>query len=106
MSNIGKKIYTNVYSNFIDFLKRRKLLTVVVTVFISINVSHIVNLFIESFVSPLINKLLGGNTINLEDRTYTIYNITFPLGRFFNGLIQFILIIYIFYVVYSIYTNT
>ena len=105
MSEFGKKIYTNVYSNFIDFLKKKKIMTLAASIIISINISIIISLFIQSFISPLINKITGGENIKLQDRTWTIYDITFPIGNFTNGLIQFSFIMYILYIVYSIYVK-
>ena len=95
MSEFGKKIYTNVYGNFIEFLKKKKIMTLATSIIISVNISIIIRSFIQTFISPLINKITGGNNIRLQDRAWTISNITFPIGDFTNKLIQFSFIIYI-----------
>lgn len=99
-----KKIYNHVFSNFFNFLKNKNILSLGLAFIISMNVNKLSNDFITSIVSPLINRIFGTESdIELKDRKITIFGITFLIGNFINSLIQFIVILYI---VYWIYTFT
>ena len=99
-----KKIYNHVFSNFFNFLKNKNILSLGLAFIISMNVNKLSNDFISSIVSPLINRIFGTESdIQLKDRKITIFGITFLIGNFINSLIQFIVILYI---VYWIYTFT
>lgn len=101
-----KNIYTRLFDNFLNFLKNKNIIPLGLTFIISLNINKISNDFIESIVSPIINRFFGKeSTIALKDRTITIFGITFLIGKFINSLLQFIVILYIVYWIYTFTEN-
>ncbi len=100
----GEKIYSNFFTNFINFLKGTNIIQVGVAFIVATNVNNIINIFINSILNPIINRIFGseGNDKNqkeLKDKTITILGIKFGIGAFISGLIQFLIILYIVYMI-------
>ena len=90
---------------FFSFLDKFNIIPVAFSLIISLNLNQLSNSFIESLISPIINRLFNNADIQLKDRKYTIFGITFEYGQFLVNLIQFMFTLLILFTLYILYTH-
>ena len=106
IETIGTKIYTNIFTNFLHFIITQKILQLGSAFIIGINISNFVTIIVNNIFTPIINRFYGPETgtttIPFINRTYSILGIQFGYGLVISGLLQFIIILYIVYILYLI----
>lgn len=93
----------NISYNFNDFLQKFNIIPLAFSLVVSLNLNQLVNSFSLNIITPIINSLFQNNTIKLEERNITIFNITFQFGTFLIALIQFIMTLFTLYIMYILY---
>ena len=90
---------------FFVFLDKFNIIPLAFSLIISLNLNQLSNSFIETIISPIINKLFNNNNIKLKEREITILGIRFEIGQFLVNFIQFIFTLITLYFLYILYTN-
>jgi len=67
------------------------------------NLNQLSNSFGRTIISPVINKVFQDSDLKLEERTITIFGITFQYGQFLMNLIQFIFTLMTLYLLFKLY---
>jgi large conductance mechanosensitive channel len=93
----------NVIYNFSEFLKEFNIIPLAFSLVISLNLNQLVNSFGLNIITPIVNTLFQNKDIKLEERTLTIFNITFGYGKFLISIIQFFITVFILYLMYLLY---
>jgi large-conductance mechanosensitive channel len=88
---------------FLNFLQKFNILPVVFSLIISLNLNQLSNSFIETMVSPIINRLFIDSDVKLKERIVIIWGIKLEFGKFLINLIQFFLTLYLLYLLYLLY---
>ena len=89
--------------NFVEFIQKFNVIPLIFSLIISLNLHELVNSFSINIISPIINKLINNDNLNLSERKLTIFGMTFGYGLFLIALIQFFITIFILYIVYLLY---
>lgn len=90
---------------FLTFLDKFNIIPVAFSLIISLNLNQLSNSFIETLISPIINRIFNNEDIQLKDRKYTIFGITFEYGQFLINLIQFMFTLLTLFMLYILYTH-
>ncbi len=90
---------------FFLFLDKFNIIPLAFSLIISLNLNQLSNSFIETIISPIINKLFNNDNIKLKQREITIFGIRFEIGQFLINFIQFIFTLITLYLLYLLYTN-
>jgi large-conductance mechanosensitive channel len=93
----------SIINNFFDFLEKFNIIPLAFSLVISLNLNQLVNSFGLNIITPIINTLFQNKEIKLEERTVTIFNITFGYGKFLISLIQFFITVFTLYLMYLLY---
>jgi large-conductance mechanosensitive channel len=88
---------------FLTFLDKFNIIPLAFSLIISLNLNQLSNTFIQTMISPIINKLFNNDNIKLKDQEITILGIKFEFGLFLINLIQFIFTLIILYILYLLY---
>jgi len=91
--------------NFVDFIQKFNVVPLIFSLIISLNLHELVNSFSVNIISPILNKLIKNDNLNLSERKVTIFGMTFGYGLFLIALIQFFVTVFILYIVYLLYIN-
>ena len=106
--NRTKNATSKVINPFFSFLKKFNIVPLAFSLIISLNLNQLSNSFIETIISPIINKLFNDSDIKLKDREIIIFGVTFEIGRFIINFIQFVftlLSLYLLYLFYNYISN-
>lgn len=76
--------------DFKAFLLRGNVVDLAVGIVIGAAFGAVVTAFTGAFVTPLIGVILGKE--DLSQRTFTVFDVTFPYGIFLQALITFVLV--------------
>jgi large-conductance mechanosensitive channel len=95
-----KYLFIDMYEGFLAFLLDRNILSVGIGLIIATQLSKISNSFIESIVSPIINKVIGSNTDTLKEYRIEIFGIKFEIGNLLINIINLIFIIFLIYFIW------
>ena len=93
------KTTTGTIKEFFQFLAQQNILQLALAFIIGLQVNAIANGFIDSFISPIINRLLGTGKNNLEDYTVTVFGAQFKIGSFIVLLMKFMIFLFILFMV-------
>ena len=93
------KTTTGTVKEFFQFLAQQNILQLALAFIIGLQVNAIANGFIDSFISPIINRLLGTGKNNLEDYTVTVLGAEFKVGSFIVLLMKFMIFLFILFMV-------
>lgn len=86
------------FSDFTKFIISTNIIQIGFGFIIASNSNKIATDFVETFISPIINFILGGsNESNLKDYIITIFGINFQIGSFIVSLLKFIIMIFLLY---------
>jgi large-conductance mechanosensitive channel len=100
---MSNKLYKKLITNFYKFLKNKNIIPLGLAFIISININKLANDFITNIISPIVNRIFGQtDKVQLKDRVLTILGIRFELGNFLISALQFIVILYIVYFVFTL----
>jgi len=102
---VGHTLYDSAFKNFITFIKKKDILQLGIAFIISININNLSTTLIDNFIAPIINRLFGpetGNDKPFKDRKMVILGINFGIGKIVSGLLEFILVLYVVYIIYSV----
>jgi len=88
---------------FFLFLDKFNIIPLAFSLIISLNLNQLSNSFIETIISPIINKLFNDNNIKLKERVVIIFGIKFEIGQFLINLVQFIFTLITLYTLYLLY---
>lgn len=87
---------TSTFKEFIAFLYEQKILQIALAFVIGTQVNNLANGFIDSFIVPIINRLLQSDKAKkLADYTVTIAGIKFQIGSFIVLLLQFFIFLFL-----------
>jgi large conductance mechanosensitive channel len=92
-----------IFKEFIDFLKQGNLLDIAVGLLLATAFKDLITSFSNSFLMPIINKLLGSSTGS--NAFFTIGGIKFTYGAFISALISFIIIGFVLFIVVKAYNK-
>ena len=102
---VGHTLYDSAFKNFITFIKKKDILQLCIAFIISININNLSTILIENFIAPIINRLFGpetGTDKPFKDRKMVIFGINFGIGKIISGILEFILVLYVIYIIYSV----
>ena len=91
--------------HFFEFLNKFNIIPLAFSLIISLNLNQLSNSFIETIISPIINRLFNNSDIKLKDREFIIFGIKFEYGQFLVNFIQFIFTLIILFLLYILYEN-
>jgi large-conductance mechanosensitive channel len=100
MNTITKIIDIN---PFISFIGKFNIIPLAFSIIISLNLNQLSNTFIETIISPIINKIFVNSDIRLKDRKIIILGVKFEIGQFLSHLIQFVFTLIMLYFIYLFY---
>ena len=91
------------FKEFLDFLKQGNLIDIAVGLLLATAFKDLVTSFSDSFLMPIINKLLGftGGT----NSYFTIMDMKFEYGNFISNLISFVIIGFVLFLVVKSYNK-
>ena len=95
-------IVTNVFSNFFKFLQKKNIIILALAYIVANNISDFTTEFVKTIIAPIINRIFGTTYDTLDTKTWTILGIHFQIGAFITSLIQFTILLYIVYILYTI----
>lgn len=85
-------------SGFFNFLQEQNLIELAVGFIIAINAVGVTNSFVDSFITPIINAVLGEK---FEKSTYEVSGAKFEVGQFVTVLIKFFVIMFLIYIIFT-----
>lgn len=88
---------------FIAFISKFNIIPLAFSIIISLNLNQLSNTFIETIISPIINRLFINSDIRLKDRKIVILGIKFEIGQFLIHFIQFVFTLVMLYFIYLFY---
>jgi large-conductance mechanosensitive channel len=89
-------------AEFINFLKEYSVITTAVAAIFSYKLNDLTNEFFDGIILPIINRDADKKN-RFENKEYNINGIKFKLGKFTLSIVKFIIIIYILYILASIF---
>jgi large-conductance mechanosensitive channel len=90
---------------FLLFLNKFNIIPLAFSLIVSLNLNQISNSFIETIISPIINRLFNDSDLKLKDRNLIIFGIKFEIGQFLINLVQFIFTLIILYYAFILYEH-
>ena len=111
----GKIIYSG-FKKFINFLKKDNIINIGIGFILAASIKDFIDIFVNNIMMPFVNRMFGpqpktnmtdatdatdatSNMIKFKNRTVYIFGINFGIGEFVIGLVQFIIILYIVYLI-------
>ena len=94
-------IKTNL-EGFLGFLLDRNILSVGIGLIVATQVNKITTMFVESVISPILNRIMGTNTDKFKDYRVEVFGIKFELGNLIIQFINMILTLFIIYLIWRI----
>ena len=111
-----KNIYSG-FKKFISFIKKEDVINLGIGFILATAINNFLLIVIDSIIMPIVNRIFGpeasaniidttdasnasnNNVIKFKNRTFNIFGINFGIGQFVIGLVQFIIILYIVYLI-------
>jgi large conductance mechanosensitive channel len=88
------------FSDFVKFLTQTGVIALAVATIIGLYVSELSTGFVDAFVSPIINNILGGEAQkNLESYVVDLFGVKFKVGKFISLVIKFFILLVILFLI-------
>jgi large-conductance mechanosensitive channel len=93
-------------AGFIKFLFDKNIIQTSIGIIIASQIGKLTNLFVDTILNPIINKLTSGAFKKNEDWVVTFFDIELKIGLIISNLINFILVIFIIYNIWKLSNYT
>ena len=94
-------IKTNL-EGFLGFLLDRNILSVGIGLIVATQVNKITTIFVESVISPILNRIMGSNSDKFKDYRVEVFGVKFELGNLITQFINMILTLFIIYLIWRV----
>jgi large-conductance mechanosensitive channel len=94
-------------AGFIKFLFDKSIIQTGIGIIIATQISKLTNLFVESIINPIVNRVSLGTVDNINQWELSIFDITLKIGLIISGVINFLSITVIVYYIwkFSLHSN-
>lgn len=96
---MNQPILTAHVQHFIKFLSSSNCLHLALAFVVSTNIQQLTLSFVTAIINPILKKVFQST----QDLTITILGIKFPIGPFVTNVITFIIVLYIFFLIFTVF---
>lgn len=101
ISAVSETVAYNVV-DFYNFLNDNKIIQLGTAFIISSQINQLASKFIDNIVSPIIKRVLDGETESLKETKVEIFGIKFEIGDFIMTMMKFMINMIILYYLFKI----
>lgn len=105
MSTIIKNTVENIKdsaSNFTEFIVSYNIIQLGMAFIISTQINRLASDFIDNIISPIIERFVSNDDVDLRRKKLNIFGIEFEIGNFVTSILKFVLLLIILYYIFKI----